>query len=332
MNRLLVIAPAWVGDLVMAEPLLRTLKKRSADTEVDVLAPSSTYPLLSRIEAVDETFELSVGHGQLAMSTRIALGKLLRSGGYRQAIVLPNTFKAALIPLWAKVPKRTGWHGESRFGVLNDRRRLDKAAYPLMAQRYLALAYPADAPVPELVEPRLQPDAASAASIVDKLGLDIDSAPVALCPGAEFGPSKRWPAAHYAEVARAALAGGRAVWLFGAAGDRDVGRAIERSAPEVTNLIGRTSLTEAIDLLSLADAVVCNDSGLMHIACALRRRVVAVFGSSSAEHTPPLSSRATALAESIDCAPCFERVCPLGHGDCLRTLAPARVLAELGLS
>lgn len=331
MNRLLVIAPAWVGDLVMAEPLMRALAARSDDTLVDVLAPASTFPLLSRIEAVDQSFELKVGHGELALGTRYAFGKLLRSGAYREAFVLPNTFKSALIPMWAKARKRTGWHGESRFGVLTDRRRLDEGALPLMIQRYLALAFPADAPPPQVVAPRLAPDVTAAAVLADELAHSSGEPVLALCPGAEFGPSKRWPAQHYASVACAGLAAGYAVWLLGGPGDRGAADEIAQAVPGVCNLVGQTTLPQAVDLLSLVDAVVCNDSGLMHIACALQRKVVALFGSSSPEHTPPMSEAASALTQPLDCAPCFERTCPLGHGNCLQELAPERVISALGL-
>lgn len=332
LQRILVVAPAWVGDIVMAEPLTRLLKARTGQIEVDVLAPRSTMALAARMKAVDNTFELNLGHGQLELGTRYAFGKMLRSGQYQQAIVLPNTFKSALIPFWAKIPARTGWQGESRLLVLNDRRKLDTERYPLMVQRYLALGLAEDADVPVERPPELMVDEDNLSACVEALELALDRPVVALCPGAEFGPSKRWPAEHYAQVARAALAAGKQVWLLGSTGDAQAASKIVALAGGVIDLVGRTSLVDAIDLLSAAETVVTNDSGLMHIACAVGTSVTALFGSSSAAHTPPLSEKATALSEPKDCAPCFQRECPLGHHNCMNQLAPARVIDTLALS
>lgn len=332
LQRILLVAPAWVGDMVMAEPLTRLLKARAGQIEVDVLAPRATLALANRMAAVDASFELNLGHGQLQLGTRYAFGKLLRSGQYQQAIVLPNTFKSALIPFWAKIPRRSGWQGESRFVVLNDRRKLDAARYPLMVQRYLALGLAPGADVPEAEAPQLTVDEDNLKACLDSLDITLDRPVLALCPGAEFGPSKRWPAEHYAKVAHAALAAGKQVWLLGSSGDRQAADEIAELADGVTDLVGRTSLPDVIDLLSVAESVVTNDSGLMHIACAVGSRVTALFGSSSSAHTPPLSMNATALSEPMDCAPCYERDCPLGHHNCMQQLSPARVLDTLALS
>ncbi len=332
LQRILIVAPAWVGDMVMAEPLARQLKARPGQVEVDVLAPRSTLAVAQRMAAVDKAFELNLGHGQLELGTRYAFGKMLRSGQYQQAILLPNTFKSALIPLWAKIPLRTGWMGESRLIVLNDRRKLDTERYPLMVQRYLALGLAADADTPAAQSPELTVDADNLNACLEALDINLERPVLALCPGAEFGPSKRWPAAHYAQVARAALAEGWQVWLLGSSGDRGAADEIAELAHGVTNLVGRTSLLDAIDLLSVAESVVTNDSGLMHIACAVGSKVTALFGSSSSAHTPPLSDRATALSEPMDCAPCFERECPLGHHNCMQRLSPTRVIDTLALS
>lgn len=332
LQRILVVAPAWVGDIVMAEPLTRLLKDRPSLVEVDVLAPRATLPLAQRMSAVDKTFELSLGHGQLELGTRYAFGKMLRSGQYQQAIVLPNTFKSALIPYWAKIPLRTGWQGESRFVVLNDRRTLSTERYPLMVQRYLALGFAANADVPEQQAPRLSVDERNLEACVATLGLSLAQPVLALCPGAEFGPSKRWPAQHYGQVARAAIAAGKQVWLLGSSGDRQAADEILAAADGVQDLVGRTSLLDAIDLLSVAETVLTNDSGLMHIACAVGSRVIGLFGSSSATHTPPLSEKATALSEPVDCAPCFQRECPLGHHNCMQQLSANRVLDALALT
>jgi len=326
--KVLIVAPAWVGDMVMADCLVQLL--RADDPEIHVLAPPATAPLAARMAGVARTHVLEVGHGQLGLKRRRNLGRALAGLGFEKAIVLPNTFKSALVPLWARIPWRIGWHGEARFGVLNDRRRLDGNAYPLMIERFMALGLPPAATLPRPYPvPALAVDAANRNALVESLGLDTAGGVLALCPGAEYGPAKRWPAAHYAAVARHAAARGQQVWLFGSPAERESCEGIRALAPAAVNLAGRTRLIDAVDLLSAADAVVTNDSGLMHVAGAVGRRVVAVFGSTSPGFTPPLGAGAEELRLDLPCSPCFQRTCPLGHLRCLEELAPARVVACL---
>lgn len=327
--KILVVAPAWVGDMVMAHTLVSLLTRQAA-ADVYLVAPPATAPLAARMPGVAGSWVLDVGHGQLGFKERRTLARLLKAEHFDQAIVLPNSFKSALLPWWAGIPQRTGWHGESRFGVLNDRRRLDEARYPLMIERFMALALPPEAPLPAPYPlPRLKADADSAAALVARLGL-VAGDVTALCPGAEFGPAKRWPPRHFAALAAAEIARGRSVWLLGSPGDRETCAEIEAAAPDgVANLAGRTTLLEAVDLLSLADRVVTNDSGLMHVAAALDRPLVALFGSTSPDFTPPLGDRSTVLRKPIECSPCFQRECPLGHLKCLEELAPEQVVEVL---
>lgn len=330
--RALIVAPAWVGDMVMAHTLVSLLRERQWASEIHMVAPKATAPLGGRMPGVDAVHELAVGHGELGLARRRRLARKLRPLGFRAAYVLPNSFKSALIPWWAGIPKRVGWHGEARYGLLNDRRRLDVGRYPRMIDRFMALALPEGVPLPEPApSPELRVDEDNRRSAIERLGLDpAGSGPVvALCPGAEYGEAKRWPATRFAAVAKDRLRQGFAVWLLGSGGDRTVAREIARAAPGVSDLTGRTSLLDAVDLLSLAEAVVTNDSGLMHIACALGRRVVAVFGSTSPEFTPPLNPLATVIENQLDCRPCFQRQCPLEHLNCLRGIAPERVIAAL---
>lgn len=315
--------------MVMAHTLV-TLLARAADTRIDMVAPPSTAPLAGRMPDVTKCWTLPVGHGELGLGRRRTLAAELAREGYDQAIVLPNSFKSALVPFWAHVPKRTGWHGEARFVLLNDRRRLEADRYPLMIERFMALALPVGGTLPRpYPQPRLSADAARAAELVREFGLAASGA-TALCPGAEFGSAKRWPAERYAAVARHQVAAGRQVWLLGSPGDAPACREIEAMVPVgLVNLAGRTKLLDAVDLLSRAERVVCNDSGLMHVACALDRPVVAVFGSTSPAFTPPLGSRARVVRQPVPCSPCFERECPLGHLDCLVKLPPERVIELL---
>lgn len=328
-SRVLIVGPAWIGDMVMAHSLVRLLTSRRPGLEIQMLAPPATAPLAERMPEIAQVRVLDLGHGQLGLARRRATGKSLAEAAFGQAIVLPNTFKSALVPAWARIPRRTGWHGEARFGVLNDRRRLDESRYPLMVERFMALGLEPEEQIPRpYPQPALAVDAGNAERLRQRLGL-AETPALALCPGAEFGPAKRWPAAHYAAVARHAAEQGRQVWLLGSPGERDACESIRALAPEAVNLAGETRLLDAVDLLAAAETVVCNDSGLMHVACAVGTRVVAVYGSTSPGFTPPLSAGARVLRLNLPCSPCFQRTCPLGHLQCLRELAPRQVVEAL---
>lgn len=333
-RQILIVAPAWLGDMVMAHTLVQLLHARYPLLHIDLLAPPATAPIGARLPGVRNVYELAAGHGELALGERWRLARLLSARDYDQAIVLPNSFKSALVPLWAGIRKRTGWTGESRFGLLNDRRKLNSDHYPLMIERFMALGLEAgvllDKPYPQ---PRLDADAEKAGVLLAEFQL-ADSGAVALCPGAEFGPAKRWPADHFATLARTLVSSGHQVWLFGAMADRPVCAEIESLVPKgVVNLAGKTSLTDVVDLMSCAEKVVSNDSGLMHVAAALQKPLVALYGSTSPDFTPPLSDHAQVLRVELDCAPCFQRQCPLKHLNCLQLLTPDRVrcaLEEMG--
>lgn len=334
-TRMLIVGPSWVGDTVLAQPLFMRLHERVANLELDVLAPPWTAPLLARMPQVHAVIENPFRHGELKVFARRRLGIELRNRHYQRAIVLPNSLKSALPPFFAAIPVRTGYRGEMRGGVLNDVRRLDEKRMPLLVERYAALAEQPGVPLARpLPRPRLRPDPHARARTLERLRLEVARPIVALCPGAEYGEAKRWPVAHFAALAaRIAAAGGQA-WLFGSQNDRPIADAIVHAAgvQPIENLCGRTTLAEALDLLSLATAVVSNDSGLMHVAAALDRLVVALYGSSSPAHTPPLAPNARILSLQLACSPCFQRVCPLGHLKCLRDLAPERVWDEIAPS
>jgi len=327
-RRILVVGPSWVGDMVMAHSLFQVLARRGPDTHIDVLAPAWSQPLLERMPEVFDTIELPFGHGQLGLSARWRFGRSLRGRGYQQAILLPNTLKSALVPLAAGIPLRTGWVGELRYGLLNDIRHLDKQRLPMTVQRFVALGLPADRQIaPECPQPRLHVVPESQQQAMAELGLRRPARPVlALCPGAEYGPAKRWPAEYFGELAASRLAAGWAVWLFGSGKDREVCAQVAAGAGGgCLDLSGTTSLAQAVDLLSLADAVVSNDSGLMHVAAALDRPLVALYGSSDPGFTPPLNPRSRVLSLGLECSPCFRRECPLGHLQCLRGISVQQV-------
>jgi heptosyltransferase-2 len=322
------VSPSWIGDTIMMQPLLMRLRQQQADAEIHVLAPAWSAPLLARMPEVAGTIDNPFGHGQFDWAGRRAFASRAITADFQQAYVLPNSWKSALIPFFAGIPKRTGYTGEARFVLLNDRHHLDEAAMPRLVDRYAALAGLLDGPTPN---PRLTSTPEQQRAARAALGLPLDAAPIIFCPGAEYGPAKRWPAEHYAELALKVSRGRTApVWSIGSEKDAAVGAEIERlSDGAALNLCGRTNLEQAIDLIAGARAVVSNDSGLMHVAAALGRPLVALYGSSSPAYTPPLSPRAKIVWLELECSPCFKRECPLGHLNCLNQLQPDRVLAAL---
>ena len=329
MTRILVVGPSWIGDTLLAQPLFALLHDRHGNLALDVLAPAWTLPLVRRMPEVRRGILSPFRHGDLQLGRRRQLARELAAERYDQAIVLPNTFKSALVPCFARIPLRTGYRGEMRWGIINDLRRLDAAAMPLMAERYAALASAPDETVPRpLPAVHLRVDEAVRSTTLRRLGLEAGRPAVVLCPGAEYGPAKRWPVRHFAGLARALAARGRSVWIVGSDGDQALGEAIVQSAGSgAINLCGRTTLEEAIDVLASAEVVVSNDSGLMHVAAATGRPLVALYGSSSPAHTPPLARDAEILKLDLPCSPCFKRKCPLHHFNCLTQLLPATVLA-----
>ncbi|WP_409075004.1 ADP-heptose--LPS heptosyltransferase RfaF [Pantoea sp. C3] len=303
--KILVIGPSWVGDMMMSQSLYRTLKAEHPDAVIDVMAPAWCRPLLSRMPEVNQALAMPLGHGALEIGERRRLGKSLRGSHYDRAYVLPNSFKSALVPFFAGIKRRVGWRGEMRYGLLNDLRKLDKAAFPLMVERYVALGY--DTPVSSakqlpqpLLRPQLQVEDQEKIETAAQFQLSADRPIVGFCPGAEFGPAKRWPHYHYAALAQQLIAEGYQVVLFGSAKDRPTGEEIIAALPDEArshcrNLSGDTSLEQAVILLAHCRAVVSNDSGLMHIAAALNRPLVALYGPSSPDFTPPLARQARVI-------------------------------------
>lgn len=333
MQKILVIAPSWVGDCMLMQPMLHRLHQRHPGVRIDVLAPPWTEKLLRQMPEVGEVIINPFQHGMFGLLARRRLGLQLRASAYDQAIVLPNSWKSALVPAYARIPLRTGFRGEMRYGLLNDARRLDKKRWPLMVERFAYLAEAANEDIVRpLPAPQLQVGDAQRTAILSKFGLTLDKPVAVFCPGAEYGPAKRWPPHYYAELAQYLRTQGYAIWLIGSPKDKEVADKIVALGNEpCRNLCGVTDLREAINLLSCADLVVSNDSGLMHIAAALDRPMLAIFGSSSPQFTPPLSDKAQVLKLDISCSPCFKRECPLGHFNCMIKLTPKDVARHITL-
>lgn len=324
----LIVAPSWIGDAVLAQPLFMRLRERTPGLELHALAPRWVAPVLLRMPEISSVIDNPFGHGQLQLGARWQLGRALAAHGFDRAYVLPNSLKSALIPFMAGIPERIGFTGESRIGLINRRHTLDKTLLPEMAERFAQLAEPVGAPLPRpLPLPQLSSTPAQQECTLAALGLARPEKLVVFCPGAEYGPAKRWPTRHFATLATELAARGYTIWLLGSAKDAPVGDEITARGP-ATNLCGKTSLDQAIDLIAAADFVVCNDSGLMHVSAALGRPLTALYGSSSPGFTPPLSHRAKVISLKLECSPCFKRECPLGHLDCLEKMEPQRVLEE----
>ena len=335
-SKILVLGPAWVGDMVLAQSLFKTLKLNNPNCIIDVAAPAWTLPLIERMPEVNKGIALPFKHGQFALFERIKFGKSLRKEAYTQAIILTNSFKSAILPFAANIPRRTGFLGETRYWLINDIRPLDKKKLPRTVDRFVTLGLQPNTELPvNLPNPVLLANKYNALAALQKLGIAPPASNIlGLCPGAEYGEAKRWPAEYYAEVAREALNNGWQVWLFGSDKDIPVTSEINRlTQNQCLDLGGKTNLSEAIDLMSLCDTVVSNDSGLMHVAAALDKKLVAIYGSSNPRHTPPMNSKAVVEYLGLECSPCFKRECkfndPTKKLRCLKDIQPTLISKKI---
>ncbi len=334
MRKYLIIAPSWVGDMVMSQSLYRYLKVLYPDCVIDIAAPKHCCELAYFMPQVNATFTLEFKHGEFGLKARKQKAKEFLNKGYTHSIVLPNSWKSALIPYFAKIKTRIGWHGEARFFLLNDRRRLDKNKYPLMIERFCALGIAnKEKLIAKLPYPKFTLEQSLITQAQQKYRLAFIKPTIALCPGAEFGPAKKWPTAYYLELMQYLLNKNYQVLLLGGIKDQDTCSDISKSCNHhayLFNLAGKTSLTDAVYLLAACEKVISNDSGLMHIACALNIPTLVIYGSTSDKFTPPLNQRAKSIyLDDLSCRPCFKRECPLGHMDCLNKLTPQKVIAAL---
>ena len=331
MTHTLIIAPQWIGDAVMTEPLLRRLHARGERLTVGALP--WVAPVYRAMPQVADVIEFPFAHGGLQFKARRSMAKRL-AGQFDKAYVLPNSLKSALLPFLASIPQRIGYLGEARVGLLTHRLKNPKNKPPMVAF-YSALSGESGLADDR---PEMHMEAAQVEATLRELGLQR-GAYVVFAPGAEFGPAKRWPARHFSELAAKLDA---TVVLLGSG--KEAALCDEIAAPvnavqagKCLNLAGKTSLPQALALIAASRSTVSNDSGLMHVAAALGVPQVAIFGSSSPLHTPPLNDKAHVLwlkadpayQPPLDCAPCFARECPLGHTRCLNDIGAERVLQAL---
>ena len=302
--KILVVGPSWVGDSVMAQTLYKRIKKELPSSQIDVMSPHWSLALLERMPEVCKKIVSPFSHGETKLFERYKLGQGLKKENYDRAIILTNSLKSSLIPYFARIGVRTGWLGEFRYGLINDIRSSKKLKKSLMVEKFAALSlYEENYSIENLTFPELEINFANQRNFLEEFRIDYSKNTMAICPGAEFGPSKRWPAEYYAEIAKFYVNKGWNVLCIGSKNDEDIGIEIGslnnlRSNESFINLIGKTSLQDAIDILAFTEKVVTNDSGLMHIAAAVKTPLVALYGPSSPEYTPPLISKKKILRKT----------------------------------
>lgn len=318
----------------MAQPLLQLLRQHHPRRPIDILAPAWVAPVWRAMREVDTVVEAPFKHGKLQLRERWDFARKLRSRGYVDAYVLPNTLKFALIPWLAGIPQRVGYKGEMRYGLLNVIHHDDAVKPRPMVSFYAALA---DAPMRDVPAPSALPRPVLSVSkeqvdiTLSRAGLRLEAPLVLFAPGAEFGSAKRWPTSHFAQLAKLIQQSqpDTQIALLGSGKDKPVCEEIVSEMPSVRNLAGVTSLDEAVAFIAQASAVVSNDSGLLHIASALNRPIVAIYGPTDPLHAPPFSDKAASLWLGLDCSPCKQRECPLGHHRCMRDITAESVLQTL---
>jgi heptosyltransferase-2 len=314
--KILIIAPAWLGDFVMMQSLLIELKKKYPDSIIDVISNEVCHPLAQFMPEIHKSIILKTQHGKFDFKARKNLGFSLKNK-YDWAITLPITLKSALVPFFAKIPKRTGFLGEIRFGLINNIIALNKQKTPLMVDRYLSLI--GNQKITSQLYPKFRTDNIS------------QTKTIALCPGASYGLAKKWPIENFKQLAKILIDNNYKVFIFGSKAEQEDGNTISANNDNIINYAGILSLTESINKLNNIETVVTNDSGLMHISCALQKKVIAIFGSSTPKHTPPLNEKAIILETDLSCRPCFAKTCQYKHYNCLKKITVSQVLNHLNI-
>ena len=331
--KILIVGPSWVGDSVISQSLLKEILLKSKEAEIDVLSPEWTRNIFSRMDEVSKTIKLPFSHGEIKLKERVDLGKELKRKNYDQAIVLPNSLKSALVPYFSEIPIRTGWRGEMRYFLLNDMRILDKNIFPRMVDRFVALAFKKNEDLPlSIPYPSLKTDKENLDLLRVNFKIDLTSPLICLCPGAEFGPAKRWPTKYYSKVANEYLKKNWQVILLGSMNDVCIGKEIKSNINKESgffNLIGQTKLVDTIDILSSANLVLTNDSGLMHIAASVDTPLVALYGPTSPEFTPPLSNKVKVIKNNEGFTKLRSGDLEDGYHQSLKDIKPEEVLAVL---
>ena len=332
--KILIVGPSWVGDSVISQCLFKIISLKNSQVEIDVLSPEWTTRVFRRMDEVSEVITLPFSHGQIKIKERFKIGKFLESKNYDQAIVLPNSLKSSLVPYFSNIPIRSGWRGEMRYFLLNDIRVLDKDVYPRMVDRFIALALDKNSDsISDIPFPELRIDKQNLKSIRTELRIDEELPLLCLCPGAEFGPAKRWPAEYYAKVANKYLKKSWQVLMLGSQNDIPIGKEIAASINNnhygLFNLVGKTKLEDTIDLISSSSLVLTNDSGLMHIAASVGVPLLALYGPTSPDFTPPLSNKAKVISKGKGLMKLRKGDLEGGYHQSLKDIKPREVLEIL---
>lgn len=337
MSKILVIGATWLGDMIMSQSLFKVLHKQGHT--IDVLAPKWNHAVLNCMPEINQAIEMPFDHGEVKLYARYKFAKILRANNYDSCMVIPNSFKSALIPFWAKIPKRTGWLGEYRYLVLNNLQKLNKTAMPLMVQRLIGLAYlnkdfdQTNINALKYDYPELKVSDDFIHLTLNKFSLNSNKKILTLAPGAAFGEAKKWPEEYFATVANDKISQGWDVWLLGSPKDKSIADAVNLKTNNLChNLAGKLQLPETVALISQAKVVVSNDSGLLHVAAALNIPLVGIYGSTSPDFTPPLiadNKKSILTVKNLACRPCFQKTCKFGHLKCLRDITPKLVIDSI---
>ena len=331
--KILIVGPSWVGDAVMSQTLLKLLKEKRKSCSIDVLAPSWALPIFKRMKEVNTVIEMPFTHGDVKIKERRKFASEIKKNNYDQAIILPNSFKSALIPFFADIDIRTGWRGEMRYFLINDLRKLNVEAYPKMIDRFCALGIDPDEELFQINLPYLQTNSQNISKLLFQYSINKENKILAICPGAEFGPAKRWPTNFFSKIAQHYLDKDWIVLSLGSEKDALISKEIKENLQgNIDNFIdttGKTKLEDAVDLLSASSLVLTNDSGLMHIASAVEVPLLALFGPTSPEFTPPLGEKSVFIRKISGYLKDRIGDLPDGHHSSMILIKPDEVISKL---
>ena len=319
-KRLVIFAPNWLGDAVMALPSIAAVRRGFPAAAMAVAARPSIAPLFGLVPGVDATIGLE-GRGWRQ------LGRTLASHGFDVALLLPNSMHAALVASAARIPERWGYRTQWRHPLLT--RSVDVPSGGHQVEYYRHLVTALGCPESDR-EPRI-----ALGDDVRRAGADLlmshgwtDGAPlVAIAPGAAYGSAKRWPPERFAELASTLAADGVQTVMVGSAADSASTSAVARAFKPAIDLVGRTDLALLAGVFSHCRTVVTNDSGAMHLAAAAGTPVTAVFGPTRDVETRPIGADHAVITIPVWCRPCMLRDCPLDHR-CLRGIEAATVVSS----
>ena len=313
-KKLLIIPQNWLGDIVMSQTLLKRVKSENPNTTIDVLVNSQFKSLVERMPETNKAIILNCAHKELGFFKRLSLAKKIK-GNYDQSIVLSRSIKSALIPYLAKIPIRTGELGESRYLLINDLRKFNREDRRKTAFRYVSMFSNKEEALNEKYYPSLQSDSKNIKKLFDKYQLDLEKKIIIFAPGAAFGPSKMWPMEKFKELGEK-LNKEFFILILGSNNEKIIGDKIITNK-NMLNLCGKTSITDATDLMHVSEFCVSNDSGLMHLASATNTKSISIYGATSPQLTPPLTKNKKIHYKGLPCSPCFEKICKYGHYNCL---------------